>query len=288
MKTVKSSSKAPDLGVRPDPCPDRIVERGPDDEGVGSWVPLQKHKLLCDYLHATRHAWRRWPSRVLIDPFAGPGRIQVRGESGTREGGTVLAWRTLADVAPFTKVLVGDIDADRVNACGARLKAIGAPAQAFVGPAAETIHQMVAAVPVGSLCMAYVDPYNLQYLSFSILKALAPLKVDLAINFSTMDLRRNVDIETDPDRARFDEAAPGWREHVEKRRTSRSGMSIEFFNYWRGLVSDLGFEYSEQMPFVLNDRGASIYRMVFFARNALPKRIWGDVARGPNMELDLG
>jgi three-Cys-motif partner protein len=212
----------------------------------------------------------------------------VRGESATREGGTVLAWRTLSDVAPFTKVLVGDIDRERVTACESRLKAIGAPAQAFTGPAAETIHQMVAAVPPGSLCMAYIDPYNLQYLSFSILKALAPLKVDLAINFSTMDLRRNVDVEIDPDRARFDEAAPGWRDHVEKRRTSRSGMSLEFFNYWRNLVSGLGFEYSEEMPFVFNDRGSPIYRMVFFARHDLPKRIWGDVARGPNMELDLG
>jgi len=285
---AKPSSKAPDLGVRPDPCPERIVERGPDDDGVGTWVPLQKHKLLCEYLHATRHAWKRWPSRVLIDPFAGPGRIQVRGESGTREGGTVLACRTLADVAPFTKVLVGDIDLERVTACESRLKAIGAPVQAFFGPAADTINQMVAAVPRGSLCMAYIDPYNLQYLSFSILKALAPLKVDLAINFSTMDLRRNVDVETDPDRARFDEAAPRWRELVERRRTSRSGMSLEFFNYWRGLVSGLGFEYSEEMPFVFNDRGSPIYRMVFFARHDLPKRIWGDVARGPNLELDLG
>ena len=65
-------------------------------------------------------------------------------------------------------------------------------------------------------------------------------------------------------------------------------MALEFFNYWRGLVSGLGFEYSEEMPFVLNDRRTPIYRMVFFTRNKLPKRIWNDVARGPNFELDLG
>lgn len=284
---AKQKPKGPDLGIRPDPCPSLFVERGSENGGVGSWVPQQKHKLLCEYLYASRHAWSKWPNRILIDPFSGPGRIQVRDELGTREGGAILAWRTLADAAPFTKVLIGDIDGERTKACQARLEAVGAPVQAFVGPAAETIHEMVAMVPKGSLCLAYIDPYNLQYLSFSILQALAPLKVDLAINFSTMDLRRNVDIETDPDRARFDDAAPGWRAHIDERGISRSGMSVEFFNYWRSLVSGLGFEHSKEMPVVSNDRGSPLYRMVFFARHNLPKRIWADVARGPNMELDF-
>lgn len=284
---TRSSAKGPDLGIRPDPCPDLLVERGTENDGVGDWVPKDKHRLLCNYLYATRYAWKKFPDRVLIDPFAGPGRIQVRGESGTREGGTVLAWRTLAEEAPFTRVLVGDIEAERAHACQARLKAVGAPAQAFVGPAAETIHQMVAAVPRRALSIAYIDPYNLRYLSFSILKALAALRVDLAINFSTMDLQRNVDSESAPDRARFDDAAPGWRDHQEKKGTSRSNMALEFFNYWCGLVSGLGFQHSKEMPFISNDSRARIYRMVFFTKGAFPKKIWDEVARGPNRALDL-
>jgi three-Cys-motif partner protein len=243
--------------------------------------------LLCDYLHASRHAWKKWPSRVLIDPFAGPGRIQVRDETVTREGGTVLAWRTLAEIAPFTKILVGDIKEERVRACEARLKAEDAPVQGFVGPAIETIHQMVAAVPRGSLCMAFVDPYNLRLLSYSIMKALAPLRVDLAVNFSTMDLQRNVGSEYKSEQAAFDDAAPGWREHLEKRGTSKSGMSVRFFNYWCDKVLGLGFKHSKEMPMIDNDSGSGIYRMVFFTHSDLPKRIWGDVARGPNRDLDL-
>jgi three-Cys-motif partner protein len=220
-----------------------------------------------------------------MDPFAGPGRIQVRGEPSTREGGTVLAWRTLSKDAPFTKILVGDIDETRVHACKARLKAVGAPVQGFIGPAVETVHKMVEAVPRGSLCMAYIDPYNLSYLSFSILQALASLRADLAINFSDMDLKRNVNLESDPKRARFDDTAPGWREHQEKFGTSRSNMQLDFFRYWFGLVSRLGFEHSKEMPLVTNDNGSSLYRMVFFTHHALPKRIWDDVARGPTPDL---
>lgn len=146
---------------------------------------------------------------------------------------------------------------------------------------------MVSAVPSGSLCVAYIDPYNLRHLSFSILKALSALRVDLAINFSTMDLQRNIDFESDPDRAGFDDAAPGWRTHVENRGTSRSGMSVEFFNYWCQLISKLNFQHSKEMPLVVNDHGSGLYRMVFFARHAFPNRIWGDVAKGPNRIFDL-
>ena len=56
--------------IHPDSCPDLVVERGPKNEGVGSWVPEQKHRLLSEYLHATRHAWKKWPNRAFVDPFA--------------------------------------------------------------------------------------------------------------------------------------------------------------------------------------------------------------------------
>jgi three-Cys-motif partner protein len=134
----------------------------------------------------------------------------VKGETFTRDGGAVVAWRALAGAAPFTQMLVGDLQPDRTDACERRLKALGAPVNAFTGPATETIKSMVEAVPKRSLCIAYVDPYSLELLSFSILETLASLsKVDLAVNFCTMDLQRNVELEFDPERARFDSTAPG-------------------------------------------------------------------------------
>src|ERR1700730_8160887 len=202
-----------DLPIHPDPCPDLMVERGPDGRGVGSWVPSQKHKLLCEYLYASSNAWKKWSNRSLIDPFAGPGRVQVAGESVTRDGGAVVAWRALAEKqTPFTQVLVGDLEPERARACESRLQALGAPVRSYAGEAVNSIKDMVLAVPRGSLTLAYLDPYNLELLAFSIIEELAKLKVDLAINFSTMDLQRNADLEFDPNRARFDDTAPGWRE----------------------------------------------------------------------------
>ena len=279
--------KKADQTIHPDPCPELIVEWGPKDEGVGSWVPAQKHRLLCEYLHATRHAWKKWPSRVFIDPFAGPGRIQVKGEPFTRDGGAVRAWRTLADTAPFTNMLVGDISSERALACEKRLKALGAPVTSLVGPAVETVPRMVKLVPQGSLCIAFVDPYNLELLSFEIIRELAKLKVDLAINFSSMDLQRNAELEFDPARARFDGTAPGWREEPSVLSASRPNIKAAFFKYWCEQVRELGFDHSQEMPLVHNDQGHPIYRIVFFARNDLPNRIWADVARGPNRSFSF-
>lgn len=287
---ARSARDVKPVEVHPDPCPELLVERGPDNKGVGSWVPFDKHRLLSHYLDASQHAWRRWGHRVFIDPFGGPGRIQVKSESFTRDGGALVAWRTLHRAAtPFTQMLVGDLQQERARACADRLSALGANSTPFTGPAVDTVRTMVSAVPTrGSLTLAYIDPYNLEYLSFSIIEALASLtKVDLAINFSTMDLQRNAEFEFDPARARFDAAAPGWRDDPTIRSSNKRNVPIAFFNYWCGLVKGLGFQYSKEMPLVRNDDGHPIYRMVFFARHDLPVRLWGDVARDKNRSLDL-
>lgn len=275
-----------DPPIPPDSAPFLPVERGPKEEGVGKWVPEEKHRLLWEYLDASRYGWARWRSRVFIDPFSGPGRLQVKGESFTRPGGAVLAHLALTRDAPFTKIFVGDLDAERAAACERRLKDIGATAKAFPGSAAMTVNEMVAAVPDGSLCMAYVDPYNLEHLSFAILRALSVLpSVDLAINFSTMDLQRNVELEFDPERDRFDDAAPGWRQNAAICSASRQNVKLEFFRYWLNLVQGLGFKHSAQMPTIQNSSGHGIYRLCFFSRHSFPDRIWSEVARSPNRQL---
>jgi three-Cys-motif partner protein len=274
--------------IHPDPCPTLIVERGPEDKGVGGWVPEQKHRLLAHYLNASRGAWIQWPDRTFIDPFSGPGRIQVKGESITRDGGCLVAWRTLAGIAPFTRVLVGDIVEERVSACRQRLAALGGPVVGFPGPALSTVKDMVAAIPRRSLCMAYIDPYNLQLLDFEILRTLAKLeKLDLAINFSVMDLHRNVDMELDPTRARFDKAAPGWRTQAWALTTNLASLPGSVFNYWCELVKGLGFQYSEAMPIVANDQGSHLYRVVFFSRHPFPNKIWTSVARNPTKSFEF-
>lgn len=188
-----------------DPLPHLFVDEGKNSEGVGPWVAQEKHMYLSTYIDAARAAAKSkfFSEWVFIDPFCGPGRMRQRNERITRPGGSVVAWRqSQASQTPFGKIFVGDIDPTRSKACEARLSALGAPVRRFDGPADETVFEMVKAVPQGALCLVYLDPYNLALLSYPMIKALATLpKVDFIVHFSTMDLKRNVAAELDPDRA---------------------------------------------------------------------------------------
>ncbi|RQP26846.1 three-Cys-motif partner protein TcmP [Albitalea terrae] len=271
----------------PDTHPDLPIERGKHGRGVGEWVPFEKHRYLCLYLNATREAWKGFKNRVLLDPFCGPGRVQVLGETISRDGGTVVAYRqSVLSGAPFTRVLVGDIDPDRAAANELRLMAHGAPVQKFVGAAYETVDSMIKAVPFGALVLAYIDPYNLEYLSFSIIERLAKLQhVDFAVHFSIMDLHRNIDMEMNPCRDRFRDALPGWRTRLPADELSKQSLPNWFFEEWCSRVKDLGFIVSSRMPRITDGEGRAIYRLVFFSRHPLPNRIWGDIARDQNREL---
>lgn len=263
------------------------VERGRQGRGVGSWVPATKHTYLCKYIEGTRNMRRRWPQRVYVDLFCAAGRIQVEGEGLTRHGGAPLAWlHSQKGDAAFSHCIVGDIDPVRANACGERLRRLDAPVQVLVGPAEQTAADALRLIPRSALTLVFLDPYNLEFLSFQIIERLASLrKVDFAVHFSTMDLRRNVLMEFNPERARFDAAAPGWREHIDPAAFIRGDADDAFFDYWCGLIRSLGFIISDRIPLVRDDGNRPLYHLVFFSRDERPGGIWSDVAQGPNREL---
>jgi three-Cys-motif partner protein len=264
--------------IEADPAPHLVVDLGKDGLGVGSWVASRKHPLLATYINAAWAAARRHSHWVLIDPFCGPGRMRQRDETFTRPGGAAIAWRqSQLSGTPFGRVLVGDLDEERVSACQERLRLLGAPVEQFAGPADKTVPLMVKAVPRGALCLVYIDPYNLALLSHSMIAALAKLpKVDFVVHFSTMDMLRNVDHELDPKRARFDTVSPGWRERIGN--TNKRSMPSWFFNDWHQQVKALGFEFSNARPLVHNDDAHELYKLVFFARHPLPIKLWNAIA----------
>ena len=54
------------LPNHPDTNPELIVERGEKGDGVGTWVPNEKHTLLAKYIDATKYAQNKFPQRIFI------------------------------------------------------------------------------------------------------------------------------------------------------------------------------------------------------------------------------
>lgn len=272
--------------IEPDSHPDLPIDNGKNNDGVGGWVHAEKHRLLATYIDAARSAANsnKFSHWIYLDPFSGPGRMQARGETCTRPGGAMVAWRqSQISGAPFDRVFVGDLDPAKAAACETRLKAAGCNAQAFPGPASTTALQMVKAVPPRSLVLVYIDPYNLSLLSFEMISALASLpKVDFVVHFSTMDWLRNSANARDPAHPRFDDVSPGWRDRL--RSVSDSSLPVALFQDWYDKIVGLGFRFAKAMPIYNNDQ-QEIYKLVFFARHDLPLRLWGDVSRLPQLGM---
>src|SRR3569832_456426 len=126
------------LAFDPDPFPELAIERGRYQEGVGSWVPGVKHTFLAKQIEATRQARKKFPQSVFIDLFCGPGRIQVKGETMTRHGGSLNTWQhTLLADAAFTRCLVGDLDETRSTTNTQQQQTNNTPKQTNKGPAED-------------------------------------------------------------------------------------------------------------------------------------------------------
>lgn len=276
------------LADREDPFPHLPIELGKKGKGVGDWVPGMKHTYLARFIEATREMRKAFPERVLVDLFCGPGRIKVKTEERTRLGGAQIAWlhSQVDGIAPFTKCITSDIDPVRSDACAQRLRALAAPVEPLCGPAADVVDRAALLVPKGALCLAYLDPYSLEYLSWDVIARLAQLKhVDFAVHFSSYDLSRNVKMDFDREGKRFDKVAPRWREEIDVQSFFRGDADEEFFDYWCGLVVSLGFTISQRLPLIRAEKRAPLYHLVFFSRHPSPVRVWGDVAQGINREM---
>lgn len=254
-------------------------------EEVGEWI-ADKHDLLCDYIQISTYARKKYlpPSgrggSTYIDLFCGPGRAKVKASGEMVDGGCVAAWRkSQASGAPFSKVIIGDIDEERLALAKVRLEKLGAPVITLLGPATETAAMAVRHCPVGALNFAYLDPYSLGALDFSIIEMLATLyRIDVMVHVSQMDLQRNFDRNSVKDGTALDIFAPDWRDDVDTNSTQRAGRQA-YFEYWKRLVQSTGIKTNAEMRLITGPGNQPLYLLLLATRHELAHKFWGIVAK---------
>jgi three-Cys-motif partner protein len=134
------------------------------------------------------------------------------------------------------------------------------------------------------LHLAFLDPYNIEALDFSIIQALATLRhPDMVMHVSAMDLQRNVGANSAL--PTWDAFAPGWREHVDFSK-SRAEIKRQLVQYWHKLVAELGVWPAENMQLITGERRQRLYWLVLAARHRLAHKLW-KVASNPHGQRDL-
>ncbi|RXG91613.1 three-Cys-motif partner protein TcmP [Bradyrhizobium zhanjiangense] len=255
-------------------------------DDVGKWA-TEKHARVQAYIKiasATRAkyvpppAWRAGAS--YIELFSGPGRSLVRGTKRIIDGSPLVAYKAAQlSGAPFTAMHLNDFDAEKSAAVEKRIRALGGAPACYNDPAVVAVDKIVAAVNPKGLHFAFLDPYNLEGLSFDIIRKLSKLKVDLLIHVSVHDLQRNLDDYSRPGDV-LDTFAPGWSKYVDPKTLSQNSFRAALMEYWLSEIRKLGKFPAEGVELVEGSKGQRLYWLVFASEHGIARRFW-ETIRNP-------
>lgn len=265
--------------------PDKY-EIDPDDnlirEVVGPWAS-EKHERLKKYIDISKNVRQKFLTgpageASFIDLFSGTGRARIRDTKEVIDGSCVAAWKMSATGGkPFTKVAIADIDAEILDAAESRLRILRAPVTAYSGTAETICEKVVANLNPHGLHIAFLDPYNLNAIPFSLLQVLARVKrIDLLIHFSVNDLQRNLSKYLLQESSPLDRFAPGWRDRV--RAGDQSRMRAEILEYWKQLLLTLKLRTTEAMELVRGPENQRLYWLALVAHDEKALEFWKKIS----------
>ena len=251
-------------------------------EEVGVWA-LEKQNYLCRYIDISRGVRKKYlgddkGGATYVDLFCGPGRAQLP-NGDFINGSCVAAWhKSLEGGSPFSQMLIADMDEIRLAAAVERLKRAGAPVLGFVGPAIDTAQTVLRHLPKYALNFTFLDPFSLGDLDFNIFRSLSyARRMDIIVHLSKMDLQRNLDRNISAASSAFDRFAPGWRQSVAVEQGQKAIRS-ELIEYWKDLISTVGFKASPEMQLIRGTREQPLYWLLLIASHDLAHKFWIDAA----------
>jgi three-Cys-motif partner protein len=149
----------------------------------------------------------------------------------------------------------------------------------YVGKAETTVDHIVKKLNPGGLHFAFLDPYKLDPLPFSIIEKLAKFKsMDMLIHVSIQDFQRNLRRYMKQESGPLDRFAPGWRTVVNRRDTERN-IRITIFKHWLGLIRKLDMAASQgtEIEKVVGRKRQPLYWLVLVARHPLAHKFWNAI-----------
>jgi three-Cys-motif partner protein len=249
---------------------------------VGQWA-TEKHDRLRRYIQASRGARAKFLPPVgrggasYIELYSGAGRSVIKDTNQFIEGSAVVAFNAgRASGHPFSEMHLSDLEARNSSALAQRIKALGGAATTYVGAASVVVDQVMSAINPYGLHLAFLDPFNLAQLPFSIIEKMLRVKrMDMIIHVSVQDLQRNFDTHSRVGQS-LDIFAPGWRDAVNVNQAT-AALRAAFVEYWLGMIRALGTRPATGKPLIVGEKNQRLYWLVFLSSNPLGHELWNDV-----------
>ena len=190
--------------------------------------------------------------------------------------------------APFTKLVLCEIDEENVSALDKRTVSARARTSIVPGDCNACIHEIVKLIPPYGLNIALVDPFNPSALVWETLKVIGMVnRMDIIIHFPTGPIKRNF-------------GKPGFHETIDRivgtrdwRSSVKSSEDVpKLIDYLRESLGSIGYtgDRVRSLP-VENSKDNVLYHLVFATKHKLGNKIWQSVAsvtpRG-DREFDFG
>ena len=252
-------------------------------EDVGSWAK-EKHERLRRYIDITRATRRKWVrgsgGATYVDLYCGTGRAVVRGTGEKIDGSPLVAFKSARDGGvPFSEIHIADLSEESCRAAEQRIANAGGSAKAEVGNADETILRIARKLKPHGLHFAFLDPYNLEALPFSVIEVLAGFKhIDVLIHISVHDLQRNFDAYSMSKDGPLDRFAPGWRNALTLKQ-SKSATRAAYVGYWAAIMEKLGFAPARYELVSGPTKNQRLYWLVMVSHHKLAQEFWDKIRK---------
>jgi three-Cys-motif partner protein len=250
---------------------------------VGSWA-TEKHDRLRKYIQASHGARAKFlrPNGTggasYIELYSGAGRSLITGTNQIIDGSAVVAFKAgCASGHPFSEMHLSDLEAQNSSALAQRIKALGGAPTTYVGDANVVVDQVMTAINPYGLHLAFLDPFNLAQLPFSIIERMLRVqRMDMIIHVSLQDLQRNLDEYSRVGDPTLDNFSPGWRDAVDVNQ-SMAALRAALIEYWLKSIRSLGTHPATGIPLIVGEKNQRLYWLVFLSSNPLGQKLWNDV-----------
>jgi three-Cys-motif partner protein len=247
-------------------------------EIVHDWT-LEKHSRLRAYVSISRQTRLKYARNApaYIDLYCGTGRARVEETGEIIDGGALVATKEAGKQAAFGQVHIGDLAGENVQVCETRLLAAEVTRVIpHTGPAEQTAKAVAAQLNPFGLHLAFLDPYSLAALPFTVIETLGVFRrMDLLIHVSEMDLQRDAIGKMEYDK--LDVFAPGWHNVVDVAQRPNI-VKRQILDHWLSKVRDLGYSVRDtSIERVTGGNNQPLYWLVFASKNSIADEFWDKI-----------